>query len=183
MNLAKLMPKLPLVLGWIDSALAAHAAQARPLAAYRFPRLPAFYSPRLLAAAKVVEVSRVPVPPLSALGLPEFAPFESGDYTGITYKDTYFVRAAEATRESLHFHELVHVVQWHHLGVDRFLIAYAIGLLQHGYDNSPLEVVARQFQAHFDGGGRPGDVESAVRRHLDAAFVPRLDQILRDGAF
>ena len=34
--------------------------------------------------------------------------------------------------ESLCCHELVHVVQWDRLGVDRFLLAYGIGLVQSG---------------------------------------------------
>jgi hypothetical protein len=42
------------------------------VADFGFDRLPRFYSSDLLARSKVVEVSRVPVPPLGALGLPEF---------------------------------------------------------------------------------------------------------------
>jgi hypothetical protein len=32
------------------------------------------------------------VPPLSAIGLSQFAEFETGDYDGIAYLDTFFVK-------------------------------------------------------------------------------------------
>ncbi len=51
---------------------------------------------------------------------------------GITYKDTYFINHLHQT-ESLHFHELVHVVQWDWLWVDDFLLAYGAGLMQFSY--------------------------------------------------
>ena len=170
MNLELLRTKLPSMVAWIDQTLAAHAGNAVAVADFGFNRLPIFYSPVLLARAKVVEVARVPVPPLSALGLPEFAAFEQGDYGGITFKDTYFVKATEAANESLHFHELVHVVQWAHLGVEKFLLQYAAGLAAHGYRNSPLEVMAYDLQAYFDSNNKPFDVEGVVRSRLNALY-------------
>jgi hypothetical protein len=68
--------------------------------------------------------------------------------------------------ESLHFHELVHVVQWRILGPERFLWAYADGLERFGYRNSPLEVVAYDLQERFDAGVKPFDVEAEVARRL-----------------
>ena len=118
----------------------------------------------------MVAVERVPVPPLTAIGLPEFSDFEHGDYAGITFKDTYFVRATEINNESLHFHELVHVVQWVYLGVDNFLLAYAAGLVANGYRTSPLEAMAYDLQAYFDQNGEPCDVESEVRNNLIALY-------------
>lgn len=166
MDIQALLSKLPLVEGWIDKALADHAAQAKSVATLGFSRLPQFYSANLLARAKVVPVAKVPVPPLSQLGLQEFAAFESGTYQGITFKDTYFVQDSQLRNESLHFHELVHIVQWAHLGVERFLLAYAAGLAAHGYKDSPLEAMAYGFQDYFDRNGKPGDVETAVRSKL-----------------
>ncbi len=127
MNPKELLEKLPLVRGWIDRTLAEHSNRAQPVASYRFPRLGGFYSSEFLTTAKVVEVERVPMPPLSALGITGFGEFETGNYAGITFLDTYFVQSGEVLRESLHFHELVHVVQWQHLGAERFVMAYALG--------------------------------------------------------
>lgn len=80
--------------------------------------------------------------------------------------DTYFVLWQEAERESLHFHELVHVVQWQVLGPERFLARYADGLERHGYRTSPLEVMAYEQEAQFIAGAAPFSVEAAVRRQL-----------------
>lgn len=51
--------------------------------------------------------------------------------------------------EGLHFHELIHVVQWRVLGPERFLAAYADGLEKFGYRASPLEAMAYDAQAAF----------------------------------
>ena len=162
MDIQALALKIPLIEGWIDKTLADHAGQARPVASLGFTRLPQFYSATLLARAKVIPVAKVPVPPLSQLGLQEFADFENGTYAGITFKDTYFVQDSELTNESLHFHELVHIVQWAYMGVERFLLSYAAGLAAVGYKDSPLEAMAYGLQDIFDKNGKPGDVEAAV---------------------
>jgi hypothetical protein len=96
--------------------------------------LAACYSGKLLRNARVVIVDRVEFPPVDLFGLPEFAPIQQQIFSGITFKNTYFLRNAEATSESLHFHEMVHVVQWSRLGVERFLLAYGIGLAQFDYE-------------------------------------------------
>jgi hypothetical protein len=175
MNPQALLEKLPLVRNWIDRTLAAHSQKARPVASYRFPRLGAFYSNQLLNAARVIEVERVPVPPLTSFGLTGFEEFERGNYTGVTFLDSYFVQLNEASKESLHFHELVHVVQWQHLGPERFLMAYASGFFQGGgYRANPLEEMAYSLQDHFEKAGQPMDVEATVRRQLDA-LISRLE--------
>jgi len=105
-----------------------------------FDRPPSFYHLPSVADSKVVAVQKVPVPPLSAMGLVRSADFERMQTAGITYLDTFFIRADLTGDESLHFHELVHVVQWRILGPERFLWLYADVLERFGYRNSPLEV-------------------------------------------
>jgi hypothetical protein len=80
--------------------------------------------------------------------------------------DTYFVLWHEAERESLHFHELVHVVQWQVLGPERFLALYADGLEKQGYRSSPLEAMAYDHEARFNSGTTPFSVEAEVRQQL-----------------
>lgn len=159
----------PFVRDWIGKTLAASAPQARSAAYFNFPRLRGFYSNDLLHRAKVVLVDKCPVPPLSAIGLAQFAEFESMNASGITYLDTYFVLGHDAMRESLHFHELVHVIQWQVLGPERFLALYADGLERRGYRNSPLEQMAYDHEARFSGGVEPYSVEAEVQRQLTAA--------------
>jgi hypothetical protein len=153
----------PLVSGWIRNTLAQHAPAARSVASLGFKRLPHYYHQDTLAAAKVIVVPKVPMPPLSAMGLDRFSAFEQMDSAGMTYLDTYFVRTDHAHDESLHFHELVHVIQWRLLGPEKFLALYADGLERFGYRNSPLEEMAYNFQDRFDREAQPFDVESACQ--------------------
>src|SRR5882762_7879009 len=100
---------LPTILNWIQQTLDTHARESRAVTSFKFARLPHYFSEGLLNTASVVLTDRLPVPPLSAFGLTEFSAFENQPMDGITYTDTYFLRAsAGATDVSLHFHELVH---------------------------------------------------------------------------
>jgi hypothetical protein len=168
-DVAVLRPMLPVLTAWIDQTLAQHRDSARPVAHYAFPRLALFFGPEVLSSAKVVALERVPFPPLSQWGLTELASLESGEAAGITFRDTYFVQAAAAHEESLHFHELVHVVQWKLLGSERFLMSYAAGILAHGYRDSPLEALAFRLQARFERGAAPESMELRIREALEVA--------------
>ncbi|HMF24982.1 MAG TPA: hypothetical protein VKG24_23045, partial [Pseudolabrys sp.] len=92
---------------------------------------------------------QLPIPPLSSWGLTRFADFERGNFGGITYLNTFFIRRAELSNEALHFHELIHVVQWRILGPEQFLRSYADGLERFGYRDSPLEAMAYDAEAAF----------------------------------
>jgi hypothetical protein len=157
------LPFLPTIVNWIQQTLDAHAQERRAVSSFRFRRLPHLFSEALLNRASVVLADRLPVPPLSALGLTEFSDFENRAMDGITYKDTYFLRATAATDESLHVHELVHVVQWQVLGPENFLLLYANGLSERGYLECPLETMAYEHQRRFDAGEPPYSVENEVR--------------------
>ena len=166
--LLQLADKLPAVEHWIDALLARHRAAAVPVASLRFERLGLCYHPDTLQHAFVVLVDRVPTPPLTSLGLPGFAAFEHMDASGITYGDTFFVERALAQDESLHFHELVHVVQWRLLGARDFLLAYAAGLATpDGYAGNPLEVIAYGLQEQFERGA-VFRAEPLIEQHLRA---------------
>ncbi len=158
----------PAVLDWIQQTLLAHKNLARPIASKNFKHLPLYFSPAQIAAAKFVIVERVPVPPLSSIGLSRFKEFERGDYDGITYLDTYFLRRPGADNEGLHFHEMIHVVQWRVLGARRFVAMYADGLEAFGYRNSPLEKMAYDAQDSFDRAER-FDAEKLVAEKLLAS--------------
>jgi hypothetical protein len=156
----------PQVMGWIQQTLLAHKNLARSIASKNFKRLPLYFSQAQIEAAKFVIVDRVPVPPLSSIGLTRFKEFERGDYDGITYLDTYFLKKAGADNESLHFHEMIHVVQWRLLGAKGFLAMYANGLEAFGYCNSPLEKMAYDAQEFFARSVQVFDAEKLVAQKL-----------------
>jgi hypothetical protein len=106
------------------------------------------------------------MPPLSALGLTQFVSLERGDYDGVTYFDTLFLKRGRVADESLYFHELIHLVQWRLLGPERFLVAYASGLEAFGYRNSPLESMAYDAEASFYRSNQVFDAEKLVAEKL-----------------
>ena len=108
-----------------------------------------------------------------------FESFEKADVAGTTYKDTYFIKRQNCFDESLHFHELVHVVQWDYLGVEKFLLAYALGLINHGYVNSPLEVMAYGLKQYFIQNPDLFAVEDVIRSELDAIMPSTLDKAFK----
>jgi len=168
--------KYPLIEAWIRNLLESQSANARPVASLGFKRLPSYFSGQFLAASKVIIAATVPVPPLSKLGLSEFSGFESWPREGITYLDSYFVRTDCAGRESLHLHELIHVVQWSLLGPKRFLAEYAEGLARfgtspQGYRKMPLEEMAYDAQDAFEHSLASFNAESLVAAKLGALHL------------
>ena len=125
--------------------------------------MPGYFSGQLLSTTNVVACHPLPVPPLSAMGLSEFAAFERQPMGGITYLDTIFVLPNCAGDESLHFHELIHVIQWQVLGPEKFLLLYADGLVKNGYLDCPLEAMAYGHQHRFDVRSPPYSVEEEVK--------------------
>jgi hypothetical protein len=156
----------PHLIGWIHKTLGAYAKEAKTVASLGFPRLSSYFSPDLLASTNVVAVERLPMPPLSSMGLRGFAEFEHGDYAGITYLNTFFVKHRAAATERLYFHELVHVVQWRILGPENFVAAYAAGLEAFGYRDSPLETMAYNAEASFCQSDQLFDAENLVAEQL-----------------
>lgn len=143
-----------------------HAKAAQPISSRGFARLPRYFSAELLTSTKFVIVDKIPIPPLSKMGLSQFAPFESGNFVGITYLDTFFLEKGRATDERLYFHELIHVVQWRLLGPERFLATYADGLEKYGYRDSPLELMAYNADATFFQSSNIFDAETLVANEL-----------------
>jgi hypothetical protein len=161
---------LPQVRGWIDGYLAEHAAGARTVSSFGYKRLATCFPRELLDQAKVASVERPRFPPVDTFGLPEFAQMQQQAFNGITFKNTFFVQRGRES-ESLYFHELVHVIQWARLGVDRFLLAYGLGLVQLGYERSPLEDMAYGLQRKFDVGvALPNPLVDLIERATDGVW-------------
>jgi len=162
--------RIPFIRSWIYTTLAAHAQAARPVGeiieAQGFRRLPAYFDEAFLQRVRCASVERVPVPPLASMGLGFLVGIESRRWAGITLGDTYFVDRHCESSESLHFHEMIHAVQWESLGFDPFIRAYAAGLLRRGYARSPLEVMARSHQHRFETDPVPYPADVLVREEL-----------------
>src|SRR6516225_8278618 len=156
----------PKLRAWIQKTLEFYEKNAKPVASMHFERLPLYFDPSLLETAKFIAIDRLPMPPLSAMELSRFAVFEQGDFNGITYLDKYFIKQAVVTEEAIHFHELIHVIQWRLLAPEGFLAAYANGLDEFGYENSPLEKMAYDAEAAFKQSFPIFDAEKFVAEQL-----------------
>jgi hypothetical protein len=165
--IGKFQQALPAVRQWVDDTLHAYREEASPVDRRDYPRLAQVSPHGLLNRARCVVVAgHPPFPPLSRMGLTELAAFETMPISGITYGDTFSVKQGHQS-ESLYFHEIIHVVQWERLGVDRFLMAYGLGLMQAGYRDSPLEEMAYRRQADFDRGQLPENIMARIRKATD----------------
>jgi hypothetical protein len=144
---------LPRLREWVSATLAEHADRAQPTATAGFGRLPRCFpgtaGEQLLAGSRFVVVDQLPKPPLGSWGLERFRAFEEMAADAITYENTYFITPQAAQNESVHLHELVHVVQWQVLGFETFALSYAVGLDLCGYVDSPLEALAWNHQVRF----------------------------------
>ncbi|MEW6614686.1 MAG: hypothetical protein AB1401_04385 [Thermodesulfobacteriota bacterium] len=166
----RLHATLPAVREWIEKTLEEYRPNAVSVINLSFPRLCKVFPFDLLTRAKAVVINgKMPFPPLSHMGLPEFSEMENMQMAGITFKDTFFVSHSHQT-ESLYFHELVHVIQWDRLGLDNLLLAYGAGFMQFGYRNNPLEEMAYSLQTSFDLGTLPSNTIEIVRKKTDAVW-------------
>ncbi|MGD2271504.1 MAG: hypothetical protein PVI06_13965 [Desulfobacterales bacterium] len=135
---------------WISQTLAAHRATMQPVAATRFDRLKTYYPVTVLQRVQRVIVDRCPVPPLAVTGIPQLAEIENWDIKGIPWQNTIFIRRDLSDWEGVHFHELLHIIQWECLGTNRYLTAWAIGTITRGYRDNPLEEMAFRHQSRFE---------------------------------
>ena len=175
----KLVIYLPALRTWVEQKVTEHKDLSEPVPVHLFSQIAACFSSKTLAQTRVVQTEQLPVPPLSKLGLFELADFERDGATGyhaITLLNTYFIRPEFFNEEQVHFHELIHIVQWEYLKMDKFLLNYGIGLLQHGYWQSPLEVMARTLTKEWctsqNHSAEPPSLEQQIYNLLEKNTLP-----------
>jgi hypothetical protein len=157
---------------WVDELLAKHELSARQVAAYGFQRLPQFFDPQTLTVAKCVEVDSVPKIPWQEFGLPVPKRMDIS-FDGITFRNTYFIIRREASQESLHFHEMIHVVQWQTLGNDLFPLVYALEAFKGNYGTNFLEVMASNVTDFFTKATDPFSAEFFVAAWI-GQYLPEI---------
>jgi hypothetical protein len=138
-----------LIAGYIAEQQKAFQPKARPIGAEERRPLQSFFPPDVLDGVRVVR-GRAPEPKFYALlrvmGIHNPPPF--ADMAGITFQDV--VVHVEPLSQTLLFHELVHVVQYKHLGLQGFADAYVRGFLKGGsYEEISLEKQAYELEARF----------------------------------
>lgn len=125
-----------------------------------------FYSPSFLESAHFVVVEDIPRPDLPELREAGLGDFIDMDVAGITYDDTYYVQRRAVNELRLHFHELVHVLQWRELKPSGFIKRYIHEIQTYGYDDAPLEKMAYSLDRHYQAKGQNLNVEEYVCKNL-----------------
>jgi len=150
---------------WIDRTLADFAAH-RVSCEVLLPHFSGFYSPGFLRGSYFVVVDVIPKPDFPELRQAGLGDFIDMDVHGITYKNTYFIKKGFEQSLRLHFHELVHVLQWNYLGPSKFIERYIEELNQFGYDDAPLEAMAYSLDADFSEEKEAFDIEKYVEQKI-----------------
>lgn len=141
-----------LVAQYITEQRRKYLPKARPLDADLRRAMSGFFADELLDSVRtlVLTDARIENPPFysmaAAMGFSDLPSFSS--MAAITYSDV--VVSHEPFDSGLLFHELVHVEQYHQLGIDRFAELYVRGFLNGGtYDSIPLEVNAYTLDGQY----------------------------------
>jgi hypothetical protein len=163
---------------WVDELLAKHELSARQVSDYRFQRLPQFFDPQILEMARCVEVDSVPKIPWHEfdLSVPDGMDI---NFEGITFRNTYFIARGKSKQEALHFHEMVHVVQWQTLGNDLFPFLYVLEAFKGNYKTNFLEVMASQVTDFFVKAKEPFSTEFFVAARFGQYFPAIFTQFIK----
>lgn len=154
-----------LVEKWIDKTNYEFSSERRSCSEFS-EQFAGFYTPEFLERAFYVVVEDIPEPDSIALESIGLTGIVDEHTEGITYGDTYYIKPKLEHELRLHFHELVHVVQWKELTKPVFIDRYARDLKSLGYDDAPLEKMAYFLQACFENDGPAIDVEQYVKANL-----------------
>lgn len=150
---------------WIDQTLKNHSNQMVSCERF-YSQFNGFYSAEFLSNSSYVAVDQLPKPDFPELRQAGLGGFIDMDLEGITYKNTYFIKKGDEGDIALHFHELVHVLQWQNLGALPFIQRYMEEIRHFGYQNAPLEKMAYDLQNHFSMRREPLNVPEYVQNKI-----------------
>ncbi|MBX7139081.1 MAG: hypothetical protein K1X83_13990 [Oligoflexia bacterium] len=153
---------------WMENLKSSTAALATPFGELSLPRLNRYFPASHLQSVSVVVPPEMPVLPLAEFGFQGKLP---DAFVGFTIGTTYLIGPGYLGREGIHFHELIHTVQWKILGAEAFVVAYAAGLSRHGYRNALLEDMAYELQSDFENYYSPVDAAARVKSYLERAYA------------
>ncbi|WP_372740205.1 hypothetical protein [Neptunomonas sp.] len=150
---------------WIDQTLSNYSDKALSCSVFS-SAFKGFYSPQILENCFFVVLDDIPKPDFPELHEAGLGDFINMDVQGITYKNTYFIKKGYENDLEFHFHELVHVQQWHYLGAQNFVSRYIQEINQHGYQEAPLEQMAYGLGAYFSAKNPAIDIPAYVQSKI-----------------
>ncbi|MBX2859193.1 MAG: hypothetical protein KTR17_11060 [Cellvibrionaceae bacterium] len=125
-----------------------------------------YYQRPFLENAFYVCLEKLPKPDFPQLRQAGFGDFIDMQANAITYKNVYYILPSAMAIERVHFHELVHVAQWQHLGDLAFIERYMAEIQHCGYADAPLEKMAYALDTVYAQAGAKIDVLAHVKESL-----------------
>lgn len=111
-----------------------------------------YFPEDFLARSYYVVVPQIPMPAYQWLEEHGLHSLFDHDLAGLTLDNTYYLLPSVADNLRVHFHELVHVAQWQHFGVEGFINRYLEELKTYGYEEMPLERMAYDLDRAYSQG-------------------------------
>jgi len=150
---------------WVDQTLEKFSDRKQSCDQFTF-EFSGYYPSAFLSDSYFVVIDEIPKPNFPELYQAGLGDFIAMDVAGITYKNTYFIKLFYEDDRILHFHELVHVLQWKFLGAEGFIQRYIKEIQLYGYQSAPLEKMAYNLQNHFNLKGGVIDIPEYVQQSL-----------------
>ena len=157
---------------WIRDQRLALVDSASPIPSTVKQRLDPYFATEILDKAKVHLRPKLENPPFYSILAQNGVdiPLDFSTMLGITFDDTIVIAQSmlgDTNKHQLLFHELVHVTQYHFLGIDQFMNHYVLGWASNGFDyySIPLEVEAYKLDRAF----AEGD-QFSVHKMLQAKY-------------
>ena len=165
---------------WIKEQRDLHFETSEPLPDTTRAALRGYFEPETLDRARVCRAPAIDNPPFyeefSEAG--KAIPLDFSAWAGITFGDVIMLTDAGdsgSMPNSVVFHEMVHLVQYHALGIDEFARRYVAALAwnRFQYMTIPLEMMAFDLQGRFEqSDGRPFQAEAEIIRRLPGTLPP-----------
>ncbi|WP_319782412.1 hypothetical protein [Oceanisphaera sp. IT1-181] len=133
---------------WITASNLAHQ-HSRHSCSQLGTHFTGFFSAELLNSAGFVIVDELPSPPMDVVMQLGLGQLLSPNAVGINLDDTYYLKPKAVGQLRVHFHKLVHVLQWQALGPGPFIKRYISEVIKYGYRQAPLEEQAYGFEERF----------------------------------
>jgi len=150
---------------WIDSINTEYQSRRKSCSAF-CSEFSGFFTKQFLEDSYFVIVDKIPKPDFPELREAGLGDFIDMEVNGITYKNTYYLDKDCADDLRLHFHELVHVVQWGLIGAKGFINRYIEEIQSHGYNDAPLEIMAYSLDSYYQQRGKPIDIPGYVQSKM-----------------
>lgn len=158
---------------FVSAQRSLHLDKSSPLDAGHCAALTPFFSAEALDRARFAVLGhRLPIPPfypsLKAMGFLELPDFSR--LPAMTFVDVIVFQERMTT--AVLFHEMVHVVHYHQLGLKSFCERYVKGFLEAGtFEHIPLEAQAFELAARFESRGQSFSVDEEVRRGIASGKI------------